>query len=152
MRGGLVSNEIVEKLLLEKVSGEECAKGYIFDGYPRNVEQLDFLKKNFEVDKVFEISISDDESVKRISGRRSCSKCGAIFNVNSFPKPKIKDICDKCGCKLVKRKDDNEAALRKRLGVYHGETEKILKEYDSVKIDGEQSIESVFENIVKVLS
>ena len=149
--GKLVLDKFVEELLLEKVSGNECAKGYILDGYPRNVKQLDFFEKNFDVDKVFEISISDDESVKRISGRRSCSKCGAIFNVSSFPKPKVDGVCDSCGGKLIKRKDDNEKALRERLEIYHEETESILKMHDSVKIDGEQSIEKVFEDIVKVL-
>ncbi|MCD4771537.1 nucleoside monophosphate kinase [archaeon] len=149
--GKLVPDEFVEELLLKKVSGNGCAKGYILDGYPRNVKQLDFFEKNFDVDKVFEISISDDESVRRILGRRSCSKCGAIFNVNSFPKPKVDDVCDNCGGKLIKRKDDNEGALRKRLGIYHRETERILKMHDFVKIDGEQDIEKVFEDIVKVL-
>jgi adenylate kinase len=151
-KGELVPNEFVEKLLLEKISNNECKKGYILDGYPRDESQLDFCEKNFEIDKVIEISISDDEAVRRICGRRVCLKCGAIYNVVTSLFPKVEGICDKCGAELVQRKDDNEEALRERLKIYHEKTIKIFKSYDSVKIDGSKSIEKVFEDIIKVLS
>jgi len=151
-KGELVPNEFIEKLLLEKISSDDCKKGYILDGYPRDESQLKFFKKNFEADKVIEISISDDEAVRRICGRRGCLKCGAIYNVATSPFPKVEGICDKCGDELVQRKDDNEEALRERLKIYHEETAKIFKSYDSVKIDGSKSIEKVFKDIVKALS
>ncbi|MFH0808821.1 MAG: nucleoside monophosphate kinase [archaeon] len=149
--GRLVGDELIVKILKEKLSGEECEEGFILDGFPRNVAQADMLRGISEIDKVVEISISDEESVRRVCGRRNCVKCGEIFNVYS-KKPLAEGVCDECGGELVQRKDDNEEALRERLKVYHEETEKILKMYTSVKINGEQSIEKVFGEIVEILS
>jgi adenylate kinase len=150
--GKMVPDEIIEELLLEKISGEDCEKGFILDGFPRTVKQAESVKGKFDVNKVIEISISDEESVRRISGRRGCKKCGAIYNVTTTPKPKVEGVCDECGGELFQRDDDSEGALRERLKIYHKETEKILEMYDSVKIDGEQSIEKVLENILEVLN
>ena len=150
-RGELVSDELIVKILRERIKEDDCAKGFILDGFPRNVSQVEELKKITEIDKVVEIAISDEESVRRISGRRGCEKCGAIYNINTSPRPKVEGVCDECGGKLFQRKDDNEEALKKRLRVYHEETESILKMYTFMRIDGEQSIEKVESDIIEGL-
>ena len=149
-RGDLVGDELIARILKKKLSEDECMRGFILDGFPRNVEQVEILKGISDIDKVVEIVISDEESVRRISGRRICAKCGAIFNINSC-RPVVEGICDKCGGELIKRKDDNESVLRERLRVYHEETEKILKFYEFVRIDGERSIEEVEDDILESL-
>ena len=149
--GALVPDELIVRILKERVMQDDCENGFILDGFPRNVSQAEELDKIMDIDKVIEISISDDESVSRISGRRNCAGCGAIWNVNTSPKPAEPTKCDKCGGELTQRADDNEEALRKRLAVYHEETEPILEKYESVKIDGEQSIEKVSEDVLKAL-
>ena len=151
-KGELVSDDLIVRILKGKLGDEDCEKGFILDGFPRNVSQAEELKNIADIDKVFEISISDDEAVKRVCGRRNCRNCGAIYNVNSFPMPRVEGVCDECGGELFARKDDNEEALRERLKVYHEETEKVLERYDFVSVDGEQSIESVFEAILEVLN
>lgn len=148
-KGGLVPDELIAKVLKKRLSKGVCDSGFILDGFPRNVAQAKMLKGIVEIDKVVEIAISDEESIKRIGGRRGCKKCGAIFNVNTSPRPKVEGICDKCGSELSQRKDDNEKALRERLKVYHEETEKVLKMYTFMRVDGEQSIEKVGEEILE---
>jgi len=149
--GKLVPDELIIRILKKKLESEECKKGFILDGFPRNLAQAEELEKIVDIDKVIEISISDEESVKRISGRRNCVKCGAIYNINTSPRPKVEGVCDECGGKLFQRKDDNEEALKKRLRVYHEETESILKMYTFMRIDGEQSIEKVESDIIEGL-
>jgi len=149
--GRLVPDELIVRILKERVEQPDCEKGFILDGFPRNVVQAEELDKIMDVDKVIEIAISDDESVRRIGGRRNCGGCGAIWNVNTSPKSAVDGKCDKCGGELTQRADDNEEALRKRLAVYHNDTEPILEKYDSVRIDGEQSIEKVSEDLLKAL-
>jgi adenylate kinase len=149
--GNLVPDELIVRLLKERVAESDCEKGFILDGFPRNVAQAEELDKIMDVDKVIEIEISDDESIRRICGRRNCSGCGMIWNVSTSPKPVDESKCDKCGAELTQRADDNEESLRKRLEIYHRDTEPILKKYDSVKIDGEQSIEKVSDDVLKAL-
>lgn len=149
--GTLVPDELIVRILKERVARPDCEKGIILDGFPRNVSQAEALDGIMSVDKVIEIAISDEESVRRISGRRNCGECGAIYNVNKSPKPVVEGKCDKCGIELTQRADDNEEALRKRLAVYHEETEPILEKYDSVKINGERSIEEVSRAVLEVL-
>ena len=149
--GNLVPDELIVRILKERVLQDDCENGFILDGFPRNVAQADELDKIMDVDKVIEIAISDDESVSRIGGRRNCGSCGAIWNVNTSPKPADDSKCDKCGGELIQRVDDNEESLRKRLEIYHRDTEPILEKYTSVKIDGEQSIEKVSEDVLAAL-
>lgn len=149
--GKLVPVELTIKLLNERISKDDFKKGFILDGFPRSLEQAKELDKITRIDQVVEISISDEEAVRRLSGRLTCSKCGAIFNEITNPRPKISGICDKCNGKLYKRADDNESAIRKRLEIYHKETEPILKHYPSVRINGEQSIEKVSEDVLDIL-
>jgi adenylate kinase len=148
--GALVPDDLVLDLLKEKLGSEECRKGFILDGFPRTMNQAKLLKGITDIDKVFEIWISDEVAVKRISSRLSCLKCGAIFNKITNP-PKEEGKCDECGGKLVQREDDKEAAIRMRLDIYHKETEPVLDLYDSIKVNGEQSIDKVEEDILENL-
>lgn len=151
-RGELVPDEIVISLIKEKL--KEAKNGFILDGFPRNLEQTKALDKITKLNKVIDLIISDEESIKRISGRRSCPKCGSVFHVANSP-PKKKDVCDNCKTKLIQRDDDKEEVIKKRLAIYHEQTalledfyrnEGILKE-----INGEQPIDKVTEDIVNSL-
>lgn len=149
--GNLVPDELIIKILEKRLKDADCEKGFILDGFPRNVSQAEKLEEIVDIDKVVEIALSDETAVKRILGRRNCGKCGAIFNVYTF-RPKVEDVCDECGGELFSRVDDTEEALRERLRVYHEETEPVLERYTSVKIDGEKSVEACFEDVLGVLS
>jgi adenylate kinase len=149
-QGALLPTDMMLKMVLERVKFPDCKKGVIFDGFPRNLEQAKALDKVMKIDNVIEIHISDDEAVKRLGGRLTCLKCGAVFNENSNP-PKKKGICDACGGKLIKRADDVEEAIRKRLSIYHNETEPILKHYKVIKINGAQAIDRVEGDILRAL-
>ena len=148
LSGKLVPDELVLKMLKERLSKEDCSDGFILDGFPRNLSQAESLDSITNIDKVIEIEISDEESVKRLSGRVSCKNCKAGYNLFTEPKPQNPEVCDKCGGELVQRADDNPEAIRARLKIYHDETEPILKHYPSVKINGEQSIENVTQDIL----
>lgn len=150
-KGELVPDELTLEILNKRLSKKDCKRGFILDGFPRDLEQAKLLDKIVKIDRAFEIKISDKESVRRISGRRICKKCGEIYNVNTSPKPKKKKVCGECGGELYQRKDDNEEALKKRLEIYHRETEPILKHYNSVRIDGSQEIEKVTSELLKIL-
>ena len=150
-KGNLVPDKMVFKLLKKKIAKKDCKKGFILDGFPRNIAQAKALDKIIKVDEVIEIFVNDKESVRRIEGRRMCKKCGEIYNINASPKPKSKGICGECGGELYQRKDDTKEALKKRLEIYHNQTKKILNHYESVKINGEQSIAKVTKDLLKIL-
>ncbi|MFA4960664.1 MAG: nucleoside monophosphate kinase [Candidatus Pacearchaeota archaeon] len=147
-KGNLVPDELIFKLLKEKIKDLD---GFILDGFPRNLKQVEMLNGVSKIDKIIEIKISDSEAVRRISGRRSCPSCGRIYNIYASPVPIEKNLCDDCDVELVQRADDTEAAAKKRLEIYHNETEPILKKYPSVKINGEQEIREVSREIEKAV-
>ncbi len=149
--GKLIPDKLMLRILEERLKQPDCRKGFILDGFPRNLEQAEELDKIVKIDKVIEIFISDKEAVKRLSGRRNCKKCGTAYNILTQPRPKEKGICDKCRLPLYQREDDKEEAIKARLETYHKETEQVLKHYKSEKINGEQSIEKVAEDILKIL-
>lgn len=150
--GKLVPDEIVDEIVMHRLSEKDAKKGYILDGFPRKLSQAEFLDSHAKIDKVIVLIVSDKESVRRISARRVCFKCHEGYNT-IYIKPKKSGICDKCGGKLVVRDDDKPAAVKERLKKYHEATEPLLKFYDKkgviVRIDGEQSIKDVFKEIVK---
>lgn len=148
VKGELYPDEKMLKLLETRIKKEDCKNGFILDGFPRNLKQARMLEKITKIDRVVEIYISDEEAVRRLSGRVACEKCGAGFNYITIP-PKEKGKCDKCGGKLVQRDDDKEEAIRKRLKIYHEETEKILKHYKTIRVNGEKSIEEVQKEILR---
>ncbi len=150
--GKLVPDEVTIGIVKERLGRPDCRDGFILDGFPRNLVQADGLKKISNVDMVIEIYVPDRESIKRISGRRTCKKCNAVYHVFYNP-PKIQEICDKCGSRLVQREDDREDTIRKRLELYHKETKPLVNFYKNkhIKIDGVNSIENVFEKILEEL-
>lgn len=150
-RGKLVPDKVTNDLINSRLSSNDARKGFILDGYPRNLKQARFLDNIAKLDIVFEVYISDKESVFRIAGRRSC-KCGAVYHVK-FKPPKKKGVCDKCGGRLFIRDDDKKEKIMERLKIYHEETEKLLPYYEKqgvlMKINGEQAISKVQKDIIK---
>src|SRR3989338_10539019 len=152
--GRLAPDNITLSLILKRIRKRDCRSGFILDGYPRNRQQLEDLKKNIEIDVALRINISDKEAVKRLSSRRQCKKCGAIYNIITI-KPKKAGKCDRCGSALVQRADDKPAAIKKMLRIYHKETNPLydffIKAGKLVDINGEQSVEEVFSDILRKL-
>ncbi|MBI5376256.1 MAG: adenylate kinase [Candidatus Schekmanbacteria bacterium] len=151
-KGELVPDRIVIGLIAERIGEDDCKKGFILDGFPRTIvqaEELDKLlsKKNLPLKKVVSITALDEELVKRLSGRRTCSSCGEVFHL-MFNPPKTADKCDKCQAKLFQRDDDKEATIRERLKVYKNQTSPLIQYYGNKRIleeiDGSLEIGKVF--------
>ena len=153
--GLLVSDELVLNLLAERVAESDCANGFILDGVPRTLSQAEALEsKGIRVDHVVSIEIDDDVITGRMSGRRTCTKCGATYHITANP-PAQEGVCDLCHAELIIRKDDAPETVRKRLEVYHASTE-ILKDYYAKQgklrqVSGEQSIESANREILEAI-
>ncbi len=151
-QGILMPDEITNQLVLEKIKGKT---GFILDGYPRNLAQVEFLDKVAPEVRVIDLEISDDEAVARIAGRWSCSQCGVVYHLEYSP-PRQEGLCDKCGGLLTQRADDVPAVIRQRLQTYHQATEPLLEYYRHrgrlLVIDGTPPIEEVTKNIFKSLA
>ncbi len=120
--GQLVPDEVIIGIIGERLEQPDCAKGYILDGVPRTIGQAEAIEKaGIQIDAVVAIEISEEEILRRMSGRRVCEACGSSYNVEAVP-PKVEGICDNCGGKLIQRKDDTPETVRERLKVYHKET------------------------------
>lgn len=153
--GGLVSDKIVSAMLSERIKADDCKKGYILDGYPRNVSQAEGLENIVgSLDKVICYEVADDVIVDRMSGRRSCPKCGRMYHISYNP-PKTEGICDVCGDKLIQRKDDNEETVINRLNVYHKSTAPVIEYYDKkgilLRTSGVGDINDIFATVCKEL-
>ena len=128
-QGRLVPDEIIIEIIHERVAADDCANGYILDGVPRTIAQAEALEKaGIVFDDVVSLEISDEVIMDRMSGRRVCEHCGASYHVVAVP-PKVEGVCDKCGGKLVRRKDDAPETVKQRLEVYHRETEPLKAFY-----------------------
>ncbi|WP_283609438.1 adenylate kinase [Faecalispora anaeroviscerum] len=126
--GQLVPDETVIGIIEERLAKGDCENGFILDGFPRTIVQAEALDTmGFPIDKVIDIEVTDEDIVARISGRRVCDKCGAIYHVRYKPS-QVDGVCDKCGGTLSQRKDDQPETVKERLKVYHEQTEP-LKEY-----------------------
>ena len=126
--GKLVPDQVVIGIIKERLAKEDCAKGFILDGFPRTVPQAEALDTmGVEIDRVISIEVSDNDIVERMSGRRVCASCGASFHT-VWNKPEREGVCDKCGEALTIRKDDHPDVVLDRLKVYHEQTEP-LKDY-----------------------
>lgn len=158
-RGELVTDEIVIGLIREKLTGE-AGGGFIFDGFPRTLKQADALGELLtdlgqELDAVIEMQVDDGALVERITGRFTCSSCGAVYHDRTKP-TKVTDICDVCGSDdLVRRADDNEDALRTRLMEYYKKTSPLIGYYyakgDLRSVDGLAEMDAVAQAISEVL-
>ncbi len=140
-RGELVPDAIVIGLVDEKLSSSECQNGFLLDGFPRTVGQADQLSNNLaslgkNLDRVIYFSLSKPEIIRRISGRRSCPQCKAVYHLESIP-PKKSGICDVCGITLVQRNDDMPETIEARLAVYQEQTAPLINYYKERHILGE---------------
>ncbi len=131
--GDLVPDSVTNSMIEDRLGQSDVGNGFLLDGYPRNVDQAVFLDgvlnaKGAPLDSVLELSIANDEIIKRLSGRRICRGCGASFHIH-FEKPSKDGLCDKCGGELYQRQDDNEATIANRLNVYTEQTEPIIEYY-----------------------
>ncbi len=127
--GALVPDEVIIGIVDERLAQDDCKNGYILDGVPRTIAQAEALEKaGIIFDAVVSIEISEEEILRRMSGRRVCGACGASYNVDFVP-PRVEGICDSCGGKLIQRKDDTPETVRERLKVYHTETEPLVDFY-----------------------
>lgn len=157
--GKLVPDELTVKILLDRVAKEDCANGYVLDGFPRTIPQAEVLtealeKLNDAVDYAIDVDVPDENIVKRMSGRRACVNCGATYHIVHIP-PKTENICDKCGSELILRDDDKPETVLNRLKVYHDQTQPLIDYYTKKGIlrtvDGTKDMKDVFEDIVKIL-
>ena len=127
--GQLVPDEVIIGIIGERLEQEDCRKGCILDGVPRTIAQAEAIEKaGIHIDAVIAIEISEEEILRRMSGRRVCEACGSSYNVEALP-PKVEGICDNCGGKLIQRKDDTPETVRERLKVYHKETAPLVDFY-----------------------
>lgn len=162
--GGLVSDEIILGLIGDRIAAEDCAKGFLFDGFPRTVAQADSLKdQGVVIDYVVEIDVDDEEIIKRMSGRRVHPASGRTYHM-VFNPPQVAGKDDKTGEELIQRKDDQEEVVRERLKVYHQQTRPLISYYSEwaasgdagapkhCKINGIGSIEDIREQIFTALS
>ena len=127
--GGLVSDEIILGLVKDRISQSDCANGFIFDGFPRTLEQAESLKaQDVEIDYVVEIDVSDDEVIRRMTGRRVHPASGRTYHI-VFNPPKVEGKDDETGEDLIQRDDDKEETVKERLKVYHDQTEPLINYY-----------------------
>ena len=150
-KGALVPDEVVIKIVADRLSREDCKKGFILDGFPRTLEQADALKAITDIDVVINLIVADEAIVSRVAGRRMC-RCGETYNVAFL---NGSNVCAKCGGTLYQRDDDKEETVKSRLAVYHKETAPLIDYYAKEGIlkdvDGAQTIDKVYEDILKVL-
>jgi len=149
-KGALVPDELVSQMLSQRLGQADTKKGFILDGYPRNINQAIALdkvlkKKGMDIDFVFYLETSEAVVIQRLSGRLVCKSCGANFHITNMP-PKVKDTCDHCNGSLYQRSDDKEETIRKRLEVYKKEVAVLIKHYqekqklEALSSDGEAKI------------
>lgn len=153
--GQLVPDELVVEMVADRLTQPDVQKGYILDGFPRTLVQAEqFEKMGGKVDRVICLEIADETIVERMTGRRSCAKCGATYHVVHNP-PKNPTCCDKCGGELTIRDDDKPETVVKRLEVYHENTEPLVDFYDKrqllVRLEGDRPLEEVSAEIMAVL-
>ncbi len=146
--GELVPDAVVNEIVKTALSQ---ADGYVLDGYPRNLDQAEYLSDITDLDAALFLDVNEEELVDRLTGRRVCSECGTSFHVDFSP-PAEEGVCDECGGELVQRDDDTEETVRERLRVYYENTEPVVEHYrdrgELVEIDGEGTPDEVFDGIV----
>ncbi len=158
-KGLLVPDMVVNKVIEKGLKQENCKNGFILDGYPRTIEQAEFLenamwKMNKKLDFIINLVASEVTIIERLTQRRQCSKCGTLFNLVTM-KPKKKDVCDKCDSALIQRKDDEPETVRKRIQVYSEQTSPLIEYYKEKKIltdvDASKKPKEIFNEVVKII-
>lgn len=157
-KGALVSDELVTRMLIQRIDETDVRDGFILDGYPRTINQAEALdtilrERKVQIDTVFYLDTSDKIVIQRLSGRRVCSKCGANFHLTNMP-PKVDMICDHCANKLYQRSDDQEETIKNRLEVYKKESASLIQYYDLKqkleRIAADEDAGLVLEKIIQI--
>ena len=159
--GGLVTDEIIIALVKDRIKEDDCARGFLFDGFPRTIPQASALvESEIQIDVVLEIDVQDDEIVKRLSGRRVHLDSGRVYHIVYNP-PKKEGLDDVSGSELIQREDDKEETVRNRLRVYHQQTEPLVEYYTNlsksnknirvIKVNGLAKVDSIKEEIFETL-
>ena len=158
-QGLLVPDELTCDLVMDRIGQEDCKNGFVLDGFPRTIPQAEALdaalaKINEKMDYAVDVDVPDENIVNRMSGRRACLNCGATYHIVSIP-TKVEGVCDRCGNKVVLRDDDQPETVKKRLDVYHEQTQPLIDYYKKQNIlktvDGTQPMEEVFRAIVEIM-
>ena len=158
-KGQLVPDSLTIDLVMDRISQSDCNGGYILDGFPRTIPQAVSLtnalkERGGSLDFAINVHVPDENIVSRMSGRRACPGCGSTYHL-VFAAPKQEGICDKCGSELVLRDDDKPETVKKRLAVYHNQTQPLIRYYGKQKIlrtvDGTKDMEDVFQDITNIL-
>lgn len=158
-QGLLVPDELVVDLVVDRVQQADCEKGYVLDGFPRTIPQAESLdaalaKLGEKIDYAIDVDVPDENIIKRMGGRRACVNCGATYHLVYIP-TKVEGICDVCGEKLILRDDDAPETVKKRLNVYHEQTQPLIDYYSKAgvlrEVDGTVDMAVVFDSIVKIL-
>ena len=158
-KGLLVPDELTVDLVIDRVAQDDCANGYVLDGFPRTIPQAESLDKalterNEKIDYAINVEVPDENIINRMSGRRACLACGATYHIVHIP-TKVEGICDRCGEKLVLRDDDKPETVKNRLDVYHDQTQPLIEYYSNkgalVEVDGTKEMSEVFADIVNIL-
>lgn len=153
--GQLVPDEVVIGIIKERLVKDDCANGFILDGFPRTIPQAEALgAMGIDIDKIVSIEVPDENIMERMTGRRVCGKCGASYHL-SFKKPAVDGVCDSCGDALVQRKDDAPETVADRLKVYHDQTEPLKDYYAGLGkleiVEGIGSVSEITERVLKAL-
>jgi len=158
-QGLLVPDELTIELVKDYLDSHDFENGYILDGFPRTIPQAEafdeYLKsRNISLDYVINVSVPDEFILDRMAGRRACLKCGATYHVVANP-PQKENVCDTCSSDLIQREDDKPETVSRRLEVYHEETKPLIEHYSDkakyIVVDGTNTVEKVFEDLVKIL-
>ena len=158
-QGLLVPDELTCDLVVDRIQQEDCSNGYVLDGFPRTIPQAEALKAALEklgttIDYAINVEVPDENIVTRMGGRRACLACGSTYHI-VYNAPKVEDVCDVCGAKLVLRDDDKPETVQKRLNVYHEQTQPLIDYYEKAgilkNVDGTVDMKDVFQAIVNIL-
>lgn len=158
-KGELVPDEITIGMLIDRLHSEDCKNGYVLDGFPRTIPQAESLTKALaeldeKIDYAIDVDVKDEVIIDRMSGRRACLGCGATYHIVNIP-PAVENICDTCGKELVLREDDKAETVKKRLDVYHLQTQPLVdyyKEQGILKtVDGAKHFNETFEEVMCIL-
>lgn len=158
-KGLLVPDELTVRILLDRVAQEDCANGYVLDGFPRTIPQAEVLENALnelgdKIDFAIDVDVPDENIIRRMSGRRACLSCGATYHIEHIP-PKKEGVCDTCGSELVLRDDDKPETVKNRLDVYHKQTQPLIDFYSEKgvlkTVDGTLPMDDVFAAITAIL-
>lgn len=148
-KGQLVPDDIIIRMVVERLKKDDCSKGFILDGFPRTRVQAEALDEVVKLDLCVNLIVGTDLIIYRIIGRRICGDCGRVYHVDRI---EDKQHCARCGCNLISRKDDNEETIRKRLAIYEDQTKPLVEYYRAkgilIEVDGSGRVEDIYESVI----